>query len=98
MRKEPSPYVAHVFVCTNKKDGKPCCADKNAETLRRDLKEWAATHPEWKKRIRINASGCLDRCADGIAIAIYPQGEYLIDVSLRDKEELQAKILELMQK
>ena len=86
----------HVFVCTNKKDGKSCCAELGAEKLRKELKEWVKEHPDWKKRIRINNSGCLDKCSEGIAVAIYPQDRWFTHVDRDDAEELKDVITKIM--
>lgn len=96
MDKDKSDLKVHVFVCTNKKNGKTCCADKNAEELRSSLKDWSRENPDWRKRIRINASGCLDRCKDGIAIAIYPQNIWLTHVESQDIDKVKSVITELM--
>jgi predicted metal-binding protein len=90
-----STYKAHVFVCTNdKKSGK--CGDRGADELRQALKDWTKENPEWKKRIRVNASGCLDRCKEGIAIAIYPQNKWIINASLKDLDQLKKEIEQIM--
>lgn len=69
---------------------------KGAEELRTKLKDWAKENPDWRKRVRINASGCLDRCSEGVAIAIYPQKRWLVSVSTADLEQVKAYITELM--
>lgn len=96
MIKDKSELDVHVFVCTNKKEGKTCCADKNSDELRNALKSWARENPSWRKRIRVNASGCLDRCKDGIAMAIYPQNMWLTHVSTDDLGSLKELITRLM--
>lgn len=95
MQKEKGHYTTHVFVCTNQKKG-DCCAEHGAEEFRKELKSWAKDHPEWKNRVRINNSGCLDRCKEGIAIAIYPQGEWLLNVRHRDIDAVKAEIESLV--
>jgi (2Fe-2S) ferredoxin len=96
MEETENDLQVHVFVCTNQKSGKECCAQKGAEELRKELKEWTKKNPEWRKRIRINASGCLDRCKEGIAIAIYPQNKWLINVKSSELEEVQKVITEIL--
>ncbi len=85
----------HVFVCTNEKKGS-CCGPRGADELRKDLKDWTKEHPEWKKRIRINNSGCLDRCSEGVAVAIYPQNEWFVCAEPKDAKELKERITDLM--
>jgi predicted metal-binding protein len=98
MEPTKSDFKCHVFVCTNQKKNGECCAPRGGEDLRRALKEWTREHPEWKGRIRINASGCLDRCTEGIAVAIYPQNEWFIKARPGDFEALKKEITALMAK
>lgn len=79
-----SGYKAHLFICTNQKDGKKCCADKNGEKLQKKVKEIAKER--WGKQVRINKSGCLDRCSEGIAAVLYPQGEWFVDLENRGED------------
>lgn len=69
-------YQKHVFICTNKRDnGKQCCADGNAVALQQYAKaKIKALGLNGQGRIRINSAGCLDRCAEGPALVIYPEG------------------------
>ena len=97
MKNAENDLKVHVFVCTTKKNGE-CCALRGGEELRRDLKEWTRTKPEWKGKIRINSSGCLDRCTEGVAIAIYPQDQWLINASPENLEEIKTVITGLMPK
>jgi len=76
-------YRAHLFICTNKKDGKTCCAQRDAERFRKEVKDLAKE--KWGKSVRVNASGCLDRCDEGIAAVLYPKGEWF--TGLRNTEE-----------
>ena len=81
-----SGYKAHLFICTNKKDGKTCCADKEAEGLRSRLKDWAKR--EGLTSVRVNASGCLDRCEEGITAVLYPHGIWYNKLKSDDDEKL----------
>lgn len=96
MDKSQGSYLTHVFVCTNQKKSGECCAPHGGEELRRQLKDWIATKPEWKKKIRINVSGCLDRCQEGVAIAIYPQEQWITNARLEDLEAIKAEIEAVM--
>jgi (2Fe-2S) ferredoxin len=81
-------YKAHLFICTNKKDGKTCCADKGAEALRGRLKDWAKK--ELGPSVRVNASGCLDRCEEGIVAVLYPESLWLTKLTSNDDDKLKA--------
>ena len=73
---DPKPYYeAHVFCCTNRRPaGHPrgCCAEKGSEALRDYMKSKAKALG--LKNVRINSSGCLDRCELGPTMVIYPEG------------------------
>ncbi len=98
MKEISSNLKTHVFVCTNEKQNGECCERKGGSQVRKDLKNWVNEHPEWRKRIRINQSGCLDHCDQGVAVVIYPQNETFVDVGLDDLASLKQKITELMEK
>jgi (2Fe-2S) ferredoxin len=69
-------YRYHVFFCVNQRDnGESCCANRGAVEMRDYAKA------RIKKlglagagRVRINQAGCMDRCAQGPAMVIYPEG------------------------
>ena len=73
---DPAPfYEAHVFVCTNDRGEnakRPSCARKGSEKLRDYMK--AQARASGVAKVRINASGCLDRCELGCNLVIYPEG------------------------
>jgi (2Fe-2S) ferredoxin len=97
MDKTKGDFKVHVFICTNQRDkGKECCADQGADGILKQLKEWSKQNPEWRKRIRINSSGCIDRCSEGVAIAMYPQNQWLVNVSEKNIDEVKKKIEKLM--
>ncbi len=100
----PLFYNRHVFFCTNERpDGHPrgCCKAKDAEKLRNYMK--ARAKEMGLERVRINASGCLDRCELGPTMVIYPEGvwykcESMADVDriLKDHVEGKGRVNELM--
>jgi (2Fe-2S) ferredoxin len=73
---ETKPYYQfHVFFCTNRRpDGHKsgCCASKGSEELRNYMKKRAKQLDV--KETRINSAGCIDRCAEGPVVVIYPEG------------------------
>ncbi len=71
----PLFFDFHVFVCTNRRpDGhsRGSCAARGSEHLRDYMK--ARAKELGLKRVRINSSGCLDRCESGPCIVVYPDG------------------------
>ena len=64
-----------MFFCVNvREEGDPrgCCSAKGSVALRDYMK--AKAKEMRLKRVRINASGCLNRCELGPSVVIYPEG------------------------
>lgn len=84
------PLERHVFVCLNERaadDPKGCCMAKGAAAIRDRLKQ--LTHEAGlRSRVRINTAGCLDQCAHGPTIVVYPEAVWYGRVTLDDVEEL----------
>ena len=84
------PYDRHVFVCENLRDpGDPrgCCAAKDSATIRGRLRE-LVKEAGLKGRVRINTAGCLDQCAHGVAIVVYPEAVWYGAVTVDDADEI----------
>lgn len=85
-----SIYERHVFVCVNERDAsdpRGCCAAKGAAAVRSRLKELAHA-ARLRGRIRINSAGCLDQCANGVTIVVYPEAVWYGRVTVEDVDEL----------
>lgn len=68
-----SPYVSHVFVCTNDRGGeRKSCADDKSLLIKAVLKE-TVNEKGWKGKVRISTSGCMGLCTQGPNVMIYPQ-------------------------
>jgi (2Fe-2S) ferredoxin len=85
-----SRYDRHVFVCINERPkGHPkgCCLEKGSAEVRDAMK--SLLHERGlKNRVRVNNAGCLDACAHGIAMVIYPEGIWYGGVKLADVPEI----------
>jgi len=84
------PFERHVFVCVNERDPsnpKGCCAAKGAEEVRSRLKQ-LTFDAGLKGRVRINTAGCLDQCANGVTVVVYPEGVWYGHVTVADVDEL----------
>jgi (2Fe-2S) ferredoxin len=87
-----SPYVSHIFVCTNDRGGKrKSCADNDSPAIRKSLKAGVADRG-WKGRVRVSQSGCMGLCAKGPNVMIYPQKIWFSDVSTDDVDLIISKI------
>jgi (2Fe-2S) ferredoxin len=85
----PLFYRAHVFCCTNERpEGHPrgCCKRKGSERLRDYMK--ARAKELGLNDVRINTSGCLDRCELGASVVIYPEGIWYSVHTREDVDEI----------
>lgn len=83
-------YRHHVFVCENRRapdDPRGCCAAKGSEAIRAAFKEEIARRG-LKREIRANSAGCLDACADGPTVVVYPEGVWYGHVRVEDVPEI----------
>ncbi|MCP5304839.1 MAG: NAD(P)H-dependent oxidoreductase subunit E [Chromatiaceae bacterium] len=85
-----SYFSHHVFFCTNKRDdGSQCCTQCGAQEARdyvkQRCKELGISGPG---RVRINNAGCLDRCALGPVIVVYPEAVWYTYVDRQDLDEI----------
>lgn len=83
-------YQHHVFFCVNQREGgRTCCADKGAQAAQQHakqrIKQLGLNGPG---QVRINKSGCMDRCEEGPIIAVYPEGVWYTYVDLEDIDEI----------
>ena len=80
----------HVFVCENRRpadDPRGSCGCKGSEAIRAALKD-ELRRQGLKGVVRANAAGCLDACAHGPAIVVYPEGVWYGHVSPADVPEI----------
>lgn len=83
-------FEKHVFICNNSRPaGHPrgCCFDKGSKELLDEFKKKVAG-AGLNKKIRVNLSGCLDACEQGIAVVVYPEQIWYGNVKLEDIEEI----------
>ncbi len=84
------PYFRrHVFCCVNERpEGHPdgSCARKGSVRLRNYMK--ARAKELGLTDVRINAAGCLDRCALGPTMVIYPEGVWYHYETRDDVDEI----------
>jgi len=82
-------YERHVFFCVNERpDGHPrgCCMAKGSVKIRNYMK--AKAKEMGLKRLRINNSGCLDRCELGPTVVVYPEGIWYRCESTEDADKI----------
>ena len=94
VREKKMYYDKHIFVCENvREEGKRISCGRIKmkeirELLKRRIKE---VFPD--RKIRVNMSGCLDRCEEGPAAVVYPEGLWLRLKNENDVQEFVKKYL-----
>ena len=85
-----SYFKHHVFFCCNQRaDGEPCCNDLGATEAHAYAKERiAALQLGGPGKVRINKAGCMDRCAGGPIMAVYPEGVWYTYIDNDDIDEI----------
>ena len=69
------PYKKHIFICTNRRDPnnpKGSCANSGSEEIATAFKKELAEQG-LRGEMRANSSGCLDQCAHGPTVVVYPE-------------------------
>ena len=83
-------FQKHVFVCVNERDpGDPkgCCASKGGADVASAFKR--LLHERGLKRIvRANKAMCLDQCAQGVTVVVYPEATWYGHVTVADVERI----------
>lgn len=85
-----SYYQRHVFFCLNQRDdGSACCADHHAAELQAYAKQRVKQLDlNGAGKVRVNKAGCLDRCAEGPCVVIYPEAVWYTYVDKHDIDEI----------
>jgi (2Fe-2S) ferredoxin len=85
----PHYYRCHVFCCTNERPAgheRGSCAARGSLRLRNYMK--ARAKELGLTDVRINTSGCLDRCELGPTMVVYPDGIWYRYRTLADVDEI----------
>ena len=85
-----SYYERHIFFCLNQRtNGEDCCAQHQAqEAFDRCKQQVKAAGLSGMGKVRVNKSGCLDRCAGGPVAVVYPEGVWYSYVDNNDIDEI----------
>ena len=82
-------YETHVFCCVNERapdHPRSCCSARGSVDLQAYMK--SRVKELGLKDIRINTSGCLERCEMGPSMVIYPEGVWYTYESTDDVDEI----------
>jgi (2Fe-2S) ferredoxin len=81
-------YKKHIFICTNDKPApKKCCGSDRGGVLVDLFKEKLKEH-DLHKTMRAQKTGCLDVCAFGPGVVVYPEGVFYGGVTPEDVNEI----------
>jgi len=83
-------FEHHIFVCENVRPPdapRGCCAAKGSAEVRAKFKE-EVERRGLKGRVRANSAGCLDQCANGVTVVIYPAQTWYGRVTVADVPEI----------
>ncbi|MGA0557323.1 (2Fe-2S) ferredoxin domain-containing protein [Larkinella sp. VNQ87] len=81
-------FKKHVFICTNQKPApKKSCGEAHGLALVDAFKD-ALKQRGLQIEIRAQKAGCLDTCALGPSVVVYPEGINYGNVQLSDVEEI----------
>jgi (2Fe-2S) ferredoxin len=86
----PPPFRKHVFVCLNERapaDPRGDCMSKGSGDVLKKLKRTLRARGLGED-IRANKAGCLDNCARGCSVVVYPEGVWYGHVTVDDVDEL----------
>ena len=85
-----SYFKHHVFFCCNQRgEGETCCNNAGAMAAQTYAKDRIGElRLKGVGKVRINKAGCLDRCAEGPSVVIYPEGVWYTVKSEADVKEI----------
>ena len=85
-----SYYERHIFFCLNERgSGEDCCANHKAQDgFDRCKAQVKAAGLAGPGKVRVNKSGCLDRCAAGPVAVVYPEAVWYTYVDAQDIDEI----------
>jgi len=87
---EDSYFKHHVFFCLNQRDTPDaCCGNHQAQDAWKHCKtQVKALGLNGAGGVRINQAGCLDRCAGGPVLVVYPEAVWYTYVDKQDIDEI----------
>ena len=85
-----SYYERHIFFCLNQRDGgeESCANHKAKEAYERCKSQVKAAGLSAPGQVRVNQAGCLNRCAAGPVVVVYPEAVWYSYVDAHDIDEI----------
>lgn len=92
MKKENLPFKKYIFVCVNERDEGACCGPAGGVQIREQLKQ-LVKDKGLKGTIRVSQSGCMDVCAKGPNVMVFPDNIWYSGVTQGDIPRILEEIL-----
>jgi (2Fe-2S) ferredoxin len=89
-------FKLHLFVCVNSRDdddARGCCSARGSAAIVRDFKRKLYERGH-KRVVRANKCQCLDQCAFGPVMVVYPEGVWYGRLTPDDVDEIIEKHIE----
>ncbi len=87
MKTKSKDLKTQLFICTNNSG----CAFLGGQKLRDEVKSKLIQKlgiEAYKKNVRVNNSGCLGDCSEGIAACMMPQNKFWTELKSTDSDQL----------
>lgn len=94
MKKRKLPHKIEVFVCCKCRDkgARAGCGAHNGQVLRDRIKALVKARG-YRSRIRVNQSGCMDKCDQGANVMIFPENKWLSYATVDDAEDIVDRLI-----
>jgi len=80
-------YKKHILVCTNSKEGRPCCKNVKGEEIFFKLKSFVKENG-YASLVWVTRTGCLGFCNDeGATVVVYPDKIWYPSLKEEELEE-----------
>jgi (2Fe-2S) ferredoxin len=83
-------FQKHIFICVNERepgDPKGCCAARGGKDVAAAFKKKLYDRG-LKRVVRPNKALCLDQCALGVTVVVYPEATWYGHVTVGDVDEI----------
>jgi len=88
MIKRDQPYKRQIYICINNRQGaSPSCGYSGSEEIVEELKK-VAKEMNLKGIVRVAKAGCLDLCAFGPNMMIWPEAIWYMKVTKEDVPQI----------
>jgi (2Fe-2S) ferredoxin len=99
MDEQDMPHCRLVLVCVHSREGeeRPCCHAGGGAVIRERLKALVKER-KLRGRIRVSGTGCLDRCAKGPNVMVFPNNLWYSGVGEGDVEAIMDEVVTSLQR